>query len=97
MNDWSPVEIGVRVLLVVDLDADAELRRERGGSLAEQRGVLGEGLVPGVGVRDAADRDHDPDPAALEVVDDVGVMPRGTPLSVPASVVWFSSLAGGRS
>ena len=63
-------EVRVRVLLVVDLDADAELGRQRGCPLAEQRRVLRERLVPGVGVGDAADRHHHADPLALEVVDD---------------------------
>ena len=58
-------QVRVRVLLVVDLDADAELGRQRGGPLAEQRRVLRERLVPGVGVGDAADRHHDPDPLRL--------------------------------
>src|SRR5690606_39050471 len=54
-----------------DLDAHAEPPGDVGGVAAELGGVLGEGRVPGVGVRDAADRQHHPDAAAGEVADDL--------------------------
>jgi hypothetical protein len=55
--------------LVIDLDADAEVRCDGCRVEAEQRGIGGQRLVPVVRVGDAADGHHHADTGTLEVVD----------------------------
>ena len=64
-------EVRARVLLVVDLDPDAEPFCDGGGVHPQPPGVGGQGRVPVVDVGDPADREHDPDAPAREVLDDI--------------------------
>ncbi|UUN27181.1 hypothetical protein [Streptomyces sp. FIT100] len=68
----QPGQVGVGVLLVVDLDADTELVGDGRRVQPELGGVLGEGRVPFVGVGDASDREHHADAVRGEVLHDLG-------------------------
>ena len=47
-------EIGIPVFLVVDFDADVQLRRHRSRIQAQLPGILGQCLVPWIDIGDAA-------------------------------------------
>src|SRR5205807_6158083 len=63
-------EVRTRVLLVVDLDADAQTVGEICGLQSKLRRVLRQRGVPVVDVSDAADREHHADVVAGEVLHD---------------------------
>src|SRR5215475_4750247 len=66
----QPCEIWIRVLFIVDFDADAHTLSRFSRIQAKLRSIGREGLIPGVYVRDTADRQRHSNASSLEVIND---------------------------
>src|SRR6202023_3099219 len=65
-------QVGGAGILVIDLDAHAQLLRDRCRVESELGGIGGERLVPSARIGDPSNGEHDADVMTLEIVHNIG-------------------------